>query len=86
MKTKTIKTMTSTTAGNISKFKALLGPGKDVDAKEFTITQWRGSAFDCIIMSILLDYETSNTCLMLDHSTYKLGLSYYGHPQQENIF
>eukprot|EP00347_Sterkiella_histriomuscorum_P012524 403368246 len=63
----------------------VLGNGKSYDGQGFLITSWKGTPHELVILNILLDYEVNDKTLILDYKTFKMGVSYYGHPERENV-
>ena len=60
---------------------------KQAETKEFTYWgEWKQSAHEMVILSILAEYENYGKSFMLDPMALRIGFSYRGHPKFNNIY
>ncbi|CDW89154.1 UNKNOWN [Stylonychia lemnae] len=72
--------------GNIEKMRTIvLANFKSYEGQDFTVTSWRGSPHELVIYNMLQDFEINGKSTILDFKTFKVGLSFYGHREKENV-
>lgn len=72
--------------GNLNKLKTLVGPAQMPQGTEFTIVDWKGDPHDMIYYLMLVEYEKTGQCSLLDERTHKMGLSFKYHKTANNVF